>query len=315
MTEASVAGTFSEPTVEALVAGRTHPGQRRSENQDNLLIAELGAEDRAVILRPDAGDLSDDVRFRIGQRGLLLVVADGMGGAAAGRLASGLACTFILAELQDVWLSDRDTTPNRFAMRLQEAVEKANARMHQHAGRNADTVGMGSTVTAAGVLGGYVYVAQVGDSRAYLTRSGVTTQITRDQSLVQQMIDAGALRPEDAESSAHANVILQALGVRPSVEVDVSYQELCRGDVLVLCSDGLHRVVAPAEITQAVEMFANPAAVCEQLIALANARGGPDNVTVLAARLDGGALSAARPGDLVGRTSFPFESGPPGMTR
>jgi PPM family protein phosphatase len=311
MTEASVAGVFGEPGIEALVAGRTDAGQRRAENQDTFLIGELGGEDRAVVLRPDAGAAPDDFRFNIGRHGLLLMVADGMGGAAAGRLASGLACTFVLAELQDGWLTDRDTTPNRFAVRLQQAVENANARMHQHARRNADTVGMGSTVTAAGVLGGYVYVAQVGDSRAYLTRSGVTTQITRDQSLVQQMIDAGALSPEDAEQSAHANVILQALGVRPTVEVDVSYQELCRGDVLVLCSDGLHRVVAPAEITQAVEMFANPAAVCEQLVALANARGGPDNVTVLAARLDGGALSAARPGDLVGRTTFPFETGPP----
>jgi PPM family protein phosphatase len=183
--------------------------------------------------------------------------------------------------------------------------------MHQRSKWHPETEGMGSTVTAAGVLGGYAYVAQVGDSRAYLTRSGMTTQITRDQSLVQQMIDAGALRPEDAESSAHANVILQALGANPSVQVDVTYQELCRGDVLLLCSDGLHRVVRPEEITEAVHRLVHPTVVCEQLVELANARGGPDNVTVIAARFDGGALSVARSGDPVGRALYPFDDSLP----
>jgi PPM family protein phosphatase len=303
-------GTFGEPAIEALVAGRTHPGQRRAENQDNFLIGELASTDRPLLLRPDAGTLIDDTTVTVGERGLLLLVADGMGGAAAGRLASGLACTFILTELQDGWLCDRDTTPQRFARRLQQAVEKANARMHQHSQRHPETAGMGSTVTAAGVLGGYAYLAQVGDSRAYLTRSGMTTQLTRDQSLTQQMIDVGVLRPEDAESSAHANVILQALGVNPTVQVDVTCQELCRGDVLLLCSDGLHRLVQPEEITEAVQWLVNPTAVCEQLIEVANARGGPDNITVLAARFDGGALSVARAGDPVGRTLYPFDSSP-----
>jgi PPM family protein phosphatase len=306
-----ILGMFGEPTIQVLVAGRTHAGQRRSENQDNFLIGELAETDHPVLLRPDGGTADEDTVLGIGERGLLLLVADGMGGAAAGRLASSLACTFILTELQESWLSDRDTTPLRFAQRLQEAVEKANLRMHQHAQRSPEMTGMGSTVTAAGVLGGYAYVAQVGDSRAYLTRNGMTTQITRDQSLVQHMIESGALRAEDAEHSAHANVILQALGVNRTVDVDVTYQELCRGDVLVLCSDGLHRVVRPEEMTEAVQHLVHPTAVCEQLITLANTRGGPDNVTVVAARFDGGALSVARSGDHVGRTVYPFEDTAP----
>jgi PPM family protein phosphatase len=311
VTNGPVLGMFGEPTVEVLVAGRTHAGQRREENQDNFLIGELTDAEHPLLLRPDGGTASEDTVLGVGERGLLLLVADGMGGAAAGKLASSLASTFILTELQESWLSDRDTTPLRFAQRLQEAVEKANGRMNQHSRRNPGMSGMGSTVTAAGVLGGYAYVAQVGDSRAYLTRNGMTTQITRDQSLVQHMIDSGALRPEDAEHSAHANVILQALGVNPTVEVDVTYQELCRGDVLVLCSDGLHRVVRPEEISEAVLRLGHPTAVCEHLIDLANARGGPDNVTVVAARFDGGALSVARSGDHVGRTVFPFEDAAP----
>jgi PPM family protein phosphatase len=296
--------TFGLPAVEARVAGRTHPGQRRSENQDNFLISDLSAVDPQLILRPDAGGMPDDAAIRVGPRGVLLVVADGMGGAAAGRLASGLACTFILAEIQESWLTDRDTTPRRFASRLREAVVSANARIHLHANRNPETVGMGSTVTAAGVLDGMLYLAQVGDSRAYLTRGGVATQITRDQSLVQNMIDAGALSPEEAEHSAHGNVILQALGVKPAVDVDVTFQALCRDDVLVLCSDGLHRVVRPEEVAGTIGRVADPAGICSELVDLANQRGGPDNVTVVAARFAGIGLTEPRSTDTVGRSAW-----------
>ena len=300
-----VRGPSGEPDVIALVGGRTDAGRHRSDNQDNFLIAEL-ADSEAILLRHDSERTHPDTRITIGDHGLLLLVADGMGGAAAGSLASGLACSFILAELQESWVPDDDTSPDRFARQLQGAVEKANTRIHQHARRNAATAGMGCTVTAAGVLGGFIYIAQVGDSRAYLSRGGVTTQITRDQSLVQHMLDAGAIRPEEAEHSAHANVILQALGVNPTIEVDVTYQELCRGDSLVLCTDGLHRVVRTEEITDSIHRHTEPTAICDELIDLANARGGPDNVTVVAAVFAGDALPAPRAGDYVGRTEYPF---------
>lgn len=295
---------FGLPDIEARVSGRTDAGRRRPENQDTFLISDLSASDEQVILRPDTNPVAGDAAITLHQRGILLVVADGMGGAAAGRLASGLACTFILAELQENWLVDRDATPRQFAFRLQESVEKANARIHQHAHRNPETLGMGCTTTAAGVLDGILYLAQVGDSRAYLTRGGVTTQLTRDQSLVQDMIDAGALRPEDAENVANANVILQALGVRPTVEVDVTFQELRRDDFLVLCSDGLHRVVHAPEMAAIIGRLHEPDAVCAELVALANERGGPDNVTVVAARFGGSGLSPAHAGDTVGRAVY-----------
>jgi PPM family protein phosphatase len=301
--------SFGLPDVRTRVAGRTHTGQRRPENQDNFLISDLSPRTEQIILRPDAGRLPGEAEIPIGPRGILLIVADGMGGAAAGRLASGLACTFILAELHEAWQHDRDGSPRQFAFRLRDAVEKANARVHQHAMRNPETLGMGSTATAAGVLDRTLYVAQVGDSRAYLTRGGVTTQITRDQSLVQNMIDAGALKPEEAEHSAHGNVILQALGVKPTVEVDVTFQDLRQDDFLILCSDGLHRVVRPAEMAETIGRLHDPDAVCTALISMALDRGGPDNVTVVAARFDGRGLQLPSGSDGVGRAVY-TASGP-----
>jgi PPM family protein phosphatase len=295
---------FGVPDVEVHVAGRTHAGRRRTENQDTFLISDLSAGDEQLVLRPDTSPAPGGAALTLHQRGILLLVADGMGGAAAGRLASGLACTFILAELQESWLMDRDATPRQFAFRLQEAVEKASLRVHQHARRNPETLGMGCTTTAAGVLDGILYLAQVGDSRAYLVRGGITTQLTRDQSLVQNMIDAGAIRPEDAESSAHGSVILQALGVKDTVEVDVTFQELRRDDFLLLCSDGLHRVVQPADMAATIGRLHEPHAVCDELVDLANERGGPDNVTVVAARFGGTGLMQASAGDVVGRVVY-----------
>src|SRR5690606_35299385 len=116
-----------------------------------------------------------------------------------------------------------------------------------------------------------------------LVRSGVASQLTRDQSLVQQMLDTGAITAEAAEQSAHGNVILQALGVEPTVTVDLTYLEMRQGDFLLLCSDGLHRMVRPEEMAAAVGRLGEPAAVCEDLVQLANERGGPDNITAVAA--------------------------------
>jgi PPM family protein phosphatase len=292
--------------VQATVAGLTHAGQRRSENQDNFLISDLSPADGSITLRPDATPTGPggEAKIDIAHRGALLLVADGMGGAAAGRLASGLACTFVLAELQEGWRNDEDVSARNFAWRLGDAIEKANSRIHQHAQRNADTIGMGSTITVAGVLDDLLFLGQVGDSRAYLVRNGTSTQLTRDQSLVQQMVEAGALSAEDAERSTKGNIILQALGVTPAVQVDLTSQQLRRNDVLILCSDGLHRVVAPAEVATTINRLQSPHLICEELVRLANERGGPDNVTVVCAHFGGMGLTDPLPTDVVGRAPF-----------
>jgi PPM family protein phosphatase len=268
------------------VAGATDAGQRRNENQDTFLIAALSSGDDGVVLRPESAEADfATATLDAGSRGILLIVADGMGGAAAGRLASGLACSFVLAQLQHVWQDEPVTDADRFATCLQDAVEKANRRIHDHATRNPEHAGMGTTATVAGILGDVLVLAQVGDSRAYLIRGAVATPLTRDQTLVQQMIDAGAMTPEEAERSAHGNVILQALGVEAEVRVDLTRAALEVDDVLLLCSDGLYRVVRPGELVEAAQQLREPHVLCRELLALANARGAPDNVTVVAARV------------------------------
>jgi PPM family protein phosphatase len=279
----------SAPERTAVVAGATDVGRRR-ENQDNFLISDLSlGADGGVVLRPATGAAADRVTasFELGGRGALLIVADGMGGAAAGRLASGLACSFILAELQAGWGLDAAADADTFGEQLVEAVEKANYRIHEHARRNPECTGMGTTATVVGVLGSRLLIAQVGDSRAYLVRGASATQLTRDQSLIQQLLDAGAMTVEEAERSEHGSVILQALGVEPGVNVDLVRQDLQPDDLVLLCSDGLYRVVQDTELAPLAQSLPEPAALCDALIALAKARDTPDNVTVIAARVRG----------------------------
>ena len=192
---------------------------------------------------------------------------------------------------------------------LRGSVERANDLIHQQSVNNPDFKGMGTTATAVGVLDGFLYLAQVGDSRAYLVRAGQAVQLTRDQSMVQALIDSGTLTEEEAEQSNHRSVILQALGAKPDVSVDLTYQEARRGDVVILCSDGLSRLVRRDEIAQAFARSDDLVGVCDELVALANERGGPDNITVVLARLDGAGLHEAAEGDAVGHHAFHIGEG------
>jgi serine/threonine protein phosphatase PrpC len=295
-----------ESALLATVFAVTHPGLHRGENQDSFLVADLGvpAAEGPWRVSTDRDDPPGARRFEVGPRGLLAVVADGMGGAAAGALASRLAVAEIYGALATRWAAEPDPTPRLLARSLRDAVEAANAVLHRHATREPACAGMGTTATVAGVLDGCVVLAQVGDSRAYLVRGGVATQLTRDQSLVQKLMDAGTLTPDQAERSGIASVLLQALGPEPRVRVDVTRQPVRRGDVLVLCSDGLSRTVPPAAIAAAADAAADPAGFCAALLDTALAAGAPDNVTVVAAVLDGAVLQPPRDGDPVGHTPF-----------
>ncbi|HET7275693.1 MAG TPA: protein phosphatase 2C domain-containing protein [Longimicrobiaceae bacterium] len=299
---------FGSRVVHVVVSGHTDAGRRRSENQDHFLIADLSPSvpGEGFLVNPDGTGScrAENGEFLLGPRGALLVVADGMGGAAAGRLASKLGVGWIYEELMNHWSTERLTTPERFAARLQDAVEQTNSRIHEQAEYNPEYNGMGTTATVVGVLDDFLYLAQVGDSRAYLVRRGAATQLTKDQSLVQEMIDAGAMTAEEAENSGRANVILQALGPEPRVRVDITYQKVHDDDVVIVCSDGLFRVVGDHEIGETVERTRDLAALCVELVDLANARGGPDNVTVLAARLVGVGLGEARDDEVVGHRPY-----------
>src|SRR5207248_8700778 len=146
--------------------------------------------------------------------------------------------------------SERELTPQRFAYRLREAVEAANRQIHAYAAAHPEVRGMGTTTTAVGVLGDRFFLSQVGDSRAYLIRQGQAVQLTKDQSLMQRLVEAGELTEEEAAKSERRNIILQALGPDARVKVDLTHQEVRRGDILVLCSDGLSGSVKKEEIAE-----------------------------------------------------------------
>jgi protein phosphatase len=262
------------------VAGRTDVGRMRDHNEDAFLVADLSADGAA----PGAGSAP------LGPRGALLMVADGMGGAAAGEVASAMAIETVLDEMRSRWITADADDADHFAHALREATEAANQRIHGHARSQPGMKGMGTTATVVGVLGPWAFLSQVGDSRAYLVRDGVATQLTKDQSLMQRLIDAGELTEEEAAVSERRNIILQALGPEPRVRVDLTAQHLCRGDVLVVCSDGLSGQVRASEIAEEISGATDLDAACAALIARANAAGGPDNITVVAARVDGEAL-------------------------
>jgi protein phosphatase len=272
----------SNRSIRVEVFAKTDLGRTRDHNEDRFLVADLTR--KAASLQPDVR------QHTIGPRGTLLVVADGMGGAAAGELASEMAANAIYDHLVKTWNSEHEATPQRFAYRLKEAVEVANASIHAHAKAHPEVRGMGTTTTAAGVLNDHLYLTQVGDSRAYLIRGGQAHQITKDQSLMQRLVEAGELTEEEAAQSERRNIILQALGPDAKVKVDLTYQEVRRGDVLVLCSDGLSGQVKKEEIAKTVAELRDLSAVCDKLVALANERGGPDNITVVVARFDGDGL-------------------------
>jgi protein phosphatase len=163
---------------------------------------------------------------------------------------------------------------------------------------------MGTTATIAGLFGDTLYLAQVGDSRAYLVRNGVAQQITKDQSLMQKLIEAGELTEEEAEQSERRNIILQALGPEATIKVDLTHQTIRYGDTLVLCSDGLSGQVSKDEIASIVQRETDLTAACKALIDRANAAGGPDNITVIVARFEGAGLLPAASEDEVGHRVF-----------
>jgi len=290
----------SNKAIRVEVFAKTDLGRTRDHNEDRFLVADLTR--KAASLQPDVR------QHDIGPRGTLLVVADGMGGAAAGELASEMATDTIYAHLVKTWNAEDEVTPQRFAYRLKEAVEVANSSIHAHAKAHPEVRGMGTTTTAAGVLNDHLYLTQVGDSRAYLIRGGQAHQITKDQSLMQRLVEAGELTEEEAAQSERRNIILQALGPDPKVKVDLTHQEVRRGDILVLCSDGLSGQVRKEEIAQIVTTTPDLSAACDKLIALANQRGGPDNITVVIARFGGEGLRSSDGGtqDDVGHQVYPL---------
>lgn len=268
-----------EPTmqrVKVLVAAKTDVGRVRTNNEDSFTIADI-ASGAAI----DA--VAADQHVEVPARGLLLALSDGMGGHQAGEIASALVLDGLRAVLRQ-----HPETPTHLG--LEHAIRRVNADVFE-AAKNTNKKGMGATLTALLVEGRDAYLAQVGDSRAYLLRDGRLRQLSRDQSLVQLLVDGGAMTPEEAKHAPQKNVILQAMGLARDVRAAVSRLQLRRGDTVLLCCDGLSNAISDDELA-AILGSASPSEACARAIALANERGGEDNLTAIVARFDGDSLAA-----------------------
>jgi serine/threonine protein phosphatase PrpC len=274
-----------EREVQVKLFARTDVGQVREHNEDNFLVADLSRRTRGLL---EANRVAT-----VGSHGMVFAVCDGMGGAAAGEIASQLAVDIIYERMAEGLEGRAPLKRDEIARRLVRAVEAAGLRIFQEAKADRTRRGMGTTVTAAALMDDHVFFAQVGDSRGYILRGDTLVQVTRDQSLVNQLIEAGQLTEEEAETFEHNNIILQALGTSDTVQVDLTFVELLRGDTLMLCSDGLSGMVRFEEIREVLRSTSEPIEVCKTLIERANQAGGHDNITVIAARFDGEGLQAA----------------------
>lgn len=246
------------------VAGYTHVGMKRNHNEDNYLIL------------PDEH---------------LCCVADGMGGHASGEIASKIAVDELAeffrmtsSDQEATWPFKMDKTRNYDENRLATGIKLANKSIFDKACSDLKFKGMGTTIVSLHFTNNMAYVAHVGDSRVYYFRQGVLYQVTEDHSLLNDYLKAKKLTQEEIENFPHKNVIVRALGMKDTVQVDVTRVEAQEGDVFLLCSDGLSGMVPDPQMQELLGRTSELEKACSQLIDAANAAGGNDNVTCVLAR-------------------------------
>lgn len=280
----------------------SHVGRVRKGNEDNYLLLHV-ADSKTWTGSQDAGEfIVETQKLETGDDGIILAVSDGMGGALAGEVASKMAVDTVSQRLLDT-NSEKTASPENsedlLVSRLYDATVYANSLIHRQGRSNPQYNGMGATFTAIGITPKAVDLVQVGDSRAYLVRNSKIYQITKDQSLVQQLIDAGQIKPEEAETHTLKNVILQALGAQNEIYPVASRLLPRRGDVLLVCSDGLSNKVGGADMQRIIlENLNELQKACAELIKLANERGGEDNITLILTKITGDDLPEATEADI-----------------
>ncbi|HXD32362.1 MAG TPA: PP2C family serine/threonine-protein phosphatase [Pyrinomonadaceae bacterium] len=263
-------------------------GRVRRGNEDNFLVLDLTSQ--KTWTGHDKTDTPKELsRFELGQKGVVLVVSDGMGGALAGDVASRMAVEsvreMLLGSEADGGGCDQEVP---LVDCLKNATVYANLAIHNRSQEDARCAGMGATFTGAAIRDGGLDLVQVGDSRAYIIRKEQIRLATKDQSLVQQLVDVGQISEAEAETHMFRNVILQALGAQSDVTPATGRVNLKRGDMILLCSDGLSGKLRAEDIQNIVNSNAgNLSTACDELIAEANNRGGEDNITVVLARFEG----------------------------
>ncbi len=278
--------------IHLAVCGHTDAGLVRSGNEDSFIISNLAGENVPSGTAPGAG-------FEIGERGVLLAVSDGMGGHQAGEVASAL----VVESLRRTMASA--PTPQLNDVLFEEAVLNANREVWEASHRPGQE-DMGATLTALFLRGRTAYIAEVGDSRAYLLRGDTLVQVTHDQSYAQMLIDRGAIKAEDAADAPFKNIILQAMGQQTDVQVALGKLDLRQGDCFVICSDGLTNELTPAQIRDTILNAPRLEAACTSLIDLAKLHGGSDNITVILGGVSGD-LPAVPAGERVSQTLAPLK--------
>ncbi len=279
-------------TVE--IHATSHVGRVRKGNEDNYLLLNISRSKVWTSAQADGEFVIESQKFDVDDNGVVLAVSDGMGGALAGEVASKMAVDCVseklLSEDLDETLTPEDTE-NHLVSKLYNATLLANYLIHQQGRTEAQYQGMGATFTGMGVTPASVDIIQVGDSRAYLVRNGKIYQVTKDQSLVQQLIDAQQISPEEAETHTLKNVILQALGAQNEIYPVSARLAPNKNDVVLICSDGLSNKVSAASMQRLiVENLDKLEIACAELVKEANQNGGEDNITVILAKIDGETL-------------------------
>jgi PPM family protein phosphatase len=271
-------------------------GRVRRGNEDNFLILDLNTGQAWT--GSDGAEMSEDLRrFELGEKGVVLVVSDGMGGALAGDVASRMAVETVREMLID---SEADETvaaeddEKTLVDYLRHATVYANLAIHHRSQEDTRCAGMGATFTGAAIKGDLLDLVQVGDSRAYVIRGNQVKLATKDQSLVQQLVDVGQISEAEAETHMFRNVILQALGAQSELTPVTGRLRIRRGDILLLCSDGLSGKLRAEDMRRVIqEAGGDLAAASNMLIDEANERGGEDNITVVLAHFTGDDLEEA----------------------
>jgi PPM family protein phosphatase len=276
--------TESQPRVEFEFGASTDRGKVRDNNEDQFLVARLSKS-----MQVCKTSLTGDGKTRFSdEEGYLIVVADGMGGAAAGEQASALAVgsveEFVLNTLK--WflhLSGSDE--HALLAELRQSLERADRAVVEQAQNNPLLRGMGTTLTMAFSVATDLYIVHAGDSRAYLFRNGELEQLTNDHTLVQTLIDAGAISPEDAKQHKRRSVVTNIVGgPNEGVFAEIHKLALLNGDTLLFCTDGLSGLVDDETIAETLSHHTDPDNACARLIDLALTRGGRDNITAVVAR-------------------------------
>jgi len=281
--------------VNVEIHATSHVGRVRRGNEDNYLLLNI-SNSKVWTSSQDNGEfIIESQQFEVDDNGIVLAVSDGMGGALAGEVASKMAVESVSEKLLEPD-DDSTLTPEQYEHQLiaslYNATLHANQLIHQQGRSDPQYQGMGATFTAVGVTPRAVDIIQVGDSRAYLVRAGKIYQVTKDQSLVQQLIDAQQISPEEAETHTLKNVILQALGAQNEIYPVSARVQPHKNDVFVLCSDGLSNKVDAANMQRIVlENHEKLQMACAELVKEANERGGEDNITVVIAKFSGDDLA------------------------